>query len=464
MPWARPADLRGGTGGSGVRAVAVGRLPDQVPRYDPGPPSAADVHRPPSAADVHRLLADGGPAVVLQPQLSLVRGEVAGYEALARFPSVGGVSAGVEAWFAVAHQHHLGAELEAVAAATALRWRPHLPSGVTLGINFSPSVLSSAAVRAVLPADLSGVEIEVTEHEVVADPDGLRRSLEDLRARGARIAIDDVGAGQSGLRRVLELAPDTLKLDRHVVQGAATDRARAALIRTVVDLGHRFGALVLAEGVETIEDLLALADLDVGLAQGYLVGRPAAHPAAAPPDVVRACDASLRRVLTAALPSSRAPASTEDLLAALADVADLDELAGLTQAVAGVLGCPAVELSYLSADGRSVEAVLADRWRGEGQSFLIADYPATRRCLGERVVVPVHVGDDLQDGMAQEIALLLQDGWGRGLLVPISCRGRVIGLMECFARDGHPWSRRQIRIARLIASVVGPVMGSFQRG
>ena len=130
----------------------------------------------------------------------------------------------------------------------ALRRRDDRPAGTTLAINLSPGVLASPAVAAVLPDDLSGIEIELTEHEWAPGTGRLRRQLDLLRERGARIAIDDVGVAHSGLRRVMELAPDRIKLDRHLVQGVSTSTVKAALIRAVVDFAEHIGASVCAEG------------------------------------------------------------------------------------------------------------------------------------------------------------------------------------------------------------------------
>ena len=240
---------------------------------------ADDVPSPRRAADeaprarVRRMLAAGGPEVVFQPQLSLARGSVTGYEALARFPGV--LDPDVEGWFALARQSGLGAELEALAVCRALTRRADLPAGTTLAVNVSPAVLVAGGLRDVLPADLRGLEIELTEHDADVDLDRLALDVAGLRARGARIAIDDYGAGCSSMRRVVRLRPDSVKLDRRLVTGIAADPERARAVAEVVEVAHRIDAIVCAEGVEDVPDLRALAALGVDLAQGWAVGRPA---------------------------------------------------------------------------------------------------------------------------------------------------------------------------------------------
>ena len=121
------------------------------------------------AAAVRAVLERGGPSVVFQPQLSLSRLAVAGYEALARFPQP--PHRGPDQWFALAREVGLGAELEASALRQALRQLGHRPAGTTLAVNVSPSVLGSAELDRVLPDDLRGIELELTEHEHVGDVD-----------------------------------------------------------------------------------------------------------------------------------------------------------------------------------------------------------------------------------------------------------------------------------------------------
>lgn len=409
---------------------------------------------------VRQIVADGGPRMFVQPQFSLSRLEVAGYEALARFaPYAEGQPGDPEPWFRSAHDGGMGAELEAAAVAAALRL-PSRPPGTTLAVNLSPSVLGSPALIAVLPDDLSGVEIELTEHEAVADTDRVGRELDALRERGARLAIDDVGAAYSGLRRIMELAPDTLKLDRHLVTGVAGNSARAALISAVVDFADHIGATVCAEGVESIQDLLALADLDVAFAQGSITGSPAADFLVTDSSVVLECRASLARVLARGgarpqleIPGSLAP--LEDLLTRLADVRSLTDLAALVDGCTTVLGCDRAVLSYLRDDGAAVQAIVSDPHFGEVLAYRLEAYPLTRRCLERGEIVPVY---NQPHSDPAEVALLERLGMQSTLLVPVTSQGEPVGLLEAYLADDTPWSRRQVRFARLLASVLGPVL------
>jgi diguanylate cyclase (GGDEF)-like protein len=258
-------------------AKATGR--STVCHYDPeqsgSPSSGGDL----AAVELALALPDGI-VPVYQPVVSLRTGQLAGYEALARFPHP--PARRPDEWFAIATRCGLGPQLErrAVEAALAPGRRP---PGTFLAFNLSASALMSDEVVASLPLDLSDIVIELTGNERGGDPDELAARLEPLRARGARIAVDDAGAGYSGLQQVMRFQPDLIKLDRSLVADVDSDPAKAALIDSFVRLAARTGAAVCAEGVETREELQVLAELDVTYGQGFGIARPAPPWAAVAP-------------------------------------------------------------------------------------------------------------------------------------------------------------------------------------
>lgn len=220
---------------------------------------------------------DGTPGVVrvaFQPIVDLVRGVVAGYEALARFC---GSADDPMAMLETAHALGEGPRLEAMVLRTALAARTALPPNTFLTVNVSPAALGSDPVRAAFEAggDLRGVVVEVTEHDPVDDELALREGLIGLRAAGALIAIDDAGAGFASLQRLVALEPDVVKVDRALVVGVDRDPARAAALETLGALAGRLDAWLLAEGVETAGELETLLALGVPLGQGFFLGRPA---------------------------------------------------------------------------------------------------------------------------------------------------------------------------------------------
>jgi len=261
------AAKRGGRG----RALAS-RAPapdtDAAPASPPAPDAAPPV--PDDRTLVLGLLAQPDAVVsVFQPVVALHGGTVVGYEALARFPADSGSP---ETWFARAHRCGLGPELEARALVAALATNGR-PQGF-LALNVSPSALLSAEVEAVLPADLTGLVVEVTEHEAVTDPQALRSRLQSLRDRGARIALDDAGSGYAGLQQLLHVQPEIIKLDRSLVDGVDRDSERQAMVAALVGYARHAGALVCGEGVETLAEARTLAALGVDLGQGYGLARP----------------------------------------------------------------------------------------------------------------------------------------------------------------------------------------------
>src|SRR4051812_44622737 len=234
--------------------------------------------------------------MVFQPILDLRTGEIAGYEALSRFDSP--IDHPPNVWFEQAHRCGLGYRLEALAFERALK-TPDRPAGVYLTVNLSLSSLASDEVRAVLPERLDGVVIEITENELVTDKADVLAAMALVRERGARLAVDDAGSGYAGLQHVMRLEPDIIKLDRALVDGVASDPVKAALIEAFVRYGRRSEATICAEGIESLDDLEVLADIDVAYGQGWAIGRPAPPWAPVSEESAERCRAGAREALSA---------------------------------------------------------------------------------------------------------------------------------------------------------------------
>ena len=170
----------------------------------------------------------------------------------------------------------------------------------------SYSALPSDEVQAVLPQDLTDIVIEITEHEAIDDDDdALREALQQVRERGALIALDDAGAGYSGLKQLARLKPDIVKLDRSLVNGVNGDPARLALIESFVRYSNRMGAIVCAEGIETLDELAALADLDVQWGQGHVLAAPSNEWRTASIEAATVCREGLEAALSATTDARR---------------------------------------------------------------------------------------------------------------------------------------------------------------
>lgn len=219
---------------------------------------------------IEAIIAEGAFEPVFQPVVELATGRIVGYEALTRFAD----GASPAERFAEAWILGVGRELELACARRSVEAADALPEGAWIGVNASPAVLLGGPELAwVLVARRRDILIEITEHAAVPDYAALHRAIAELGDR-VRVAVDDAGAGYSGLQRILELRPDLIKLDIAVVRGIDGDPARQALVAGMVHFAVQTDARLLAEGVETRAEAEALLDLGVELGQGFLFGRP----------------------------------------------------------------------------------------------------------------------------------------------------------------------------------------------
>jgi EAL domain-containing protein (putative c-di-GMP-specific phosphodiesterase class I) len=234
-------------------------------------------HRSATHALVSEVLDSGRLQIALQPVVNISDNHRLGYEALSRFPIEFGTP---DTLFPAAAEVGLSAELEQLAASRALALAPTLASDTFLSLNMSPTSIIAweYVIDGFKTIAANRLVIEITEHQAIDKYDDVRRSLDALRERGIRLAIDDVGAGYASLHHVLQLEPDLIKIDRKLVDGAADDHAQRSVIRGFVGLARDIGALVIGEGVERPADLEVLRDLGVDAAQGYLLGRPVIRP------------------------------------------------------------------------------------------------------------------------------------------------------------------------------------------
>ena len=236
------------------------------------------MNREQAGARVRHVLAGSGPRIVFQPVFTLSTGRLEGFEALSRFEAAPQRSPDV--WFAEAAAAGLGVELELRAIGNAIALAPHLPGRTFISINVSPATLVSPRLSAALAgARAERLVLEVTEHAAVADYRVLKHALQPLREQGVRLAIDDAGAGYSGLNQIVELVPEFIKLDVFLTRGIERDAVKRALAAALVSFAREIGAALIAEGVETSEELSVLEHLGVPHAQGFYLGRPLPLPA-----------------------------------------------------------------------------------------------------------------------------------------------------------------------------------------
>jgi EAL domain-containing protein (putative c-di-GMP-specific phosphodiesterase class I)/FixJ family two-component response regulator len=213
--------------------------------------------------------------MVFQPIAQLDCAAVVGYESLARFdvepyrpPNV---------WFNEAEEVGLGVDLELVAVRQALEQFTSVPDPAFLTLNVSPEAVMSGLLPGLLAHyDRNRLVLEITEHAQVEDYDRLLDVLTTLRATGVRLAVDDAGAGFASLHHILLLQPDVIKLDITLVRDIHADPIKRALASSLVTFAREIGSTIIAEGIETREELTTLVDLGVPWGQGYHLGRPGA--------------------------------------------------------------------------------------------------------------------------------------------------------------------------------------------
>ncbi len=208
---------------------------------------------------------------IFQPVIDLVSGKSVGFEALTRF----GTDESAADTFAHAVRIGLGIELEAATLRRAIRASAGLPPHAWLGLNVSAKLLGGGAV---LPELIAGhprpIVLEVTEHELIEEYAPLHTAMRNLGAN-VRIATDDTGAGVANFRHLMNLRPSIVKVDVGLVRDVNFDVSRQAVIAGLVQFAAVTGALVIAEGIETLAEAETVKRLGVGFAQGYLFGRPA---------------------------------------------------------------------------------------------------------------------------------------------------------------------------------------------
>ena len=223
-------------------------------------------------ARVRRIIEQDEITIVYQPIYRLADKKIVGVECLSRFAD--SENRGPDQWFAEAAEAGLGVDLELTALRSALRGMAYLPDDIYVAINVSPAAILSGKVEKALRGVAPGrVLLEVTEHAVVDDYPRLAKALEPLRGH-VRLAIDDAGAGYSGLKHILEMRADIIKLDMSLTRGIDADPARYALATALVAFADQIGSQIVAEGVETKAELSALESLGVSFAQGYYLRRP----------------------------------------------------------------------------------------------------------------------------------------------------------------------------------------------
>lgn len=222
---------------------------------------------------------------VFQPIVSLGAGSIFAYEALIRGPVGTPLESPVNLFNFADHAGRL-LDLEYAVRASAIRHftRLNLPGYLFLNVlpsslceaDFQPGRTQEMLERCGL--DPARVVIEITEHQRISDYTLFSRAISHYRELGFKVALDDLGEGHSSLRLWSELKPDFVKLDKHFTRQIHQDRDKFRFVQMIAGLASGLHCQVVVEGVESEQELDALVDIGLPLAQGYFFARPAQDP------------------------------------------------------------------------------------------------------------------------------------------------------------------------------------------
>jgi EAL domain-containing protein (putative c-di-GMP-specific phosphodiesterase class I) len=232
---------------------------------------------------LNTILQPGGITPLYQPIVAVSNGHtrIRGVECLSRGPK-GTNFESAKVLFDYVRLKREESLVDRACITAALEESGALPESLSLALNVHASTLGrdpSFVTFLRSTADrhhvaMSRLTVEIVEHAPPWDNASFLTALSAIRATGAKVAVDDVGLGQSNFKMLLDVEPDYLKLDAYFVEACATDPKRQAVIAAVSQLARDFGAEVIAEGVEDTESLATLRRLGVSLMQGFYFARP----------------------------------------------------------------------------------------------------------------------------------------------------------------------------------------------
>jgi EAL domain-containing protein (putative c-di-GMP-specific phosphodiesterase class I) len=232
---------------------------------------------------LERLLLPGSLKVVFQPVFQVLQHgvKVIELEGLIRGPRGTHVES-PDVLFEYVRRKGKESKLDRACTTAILEATGQLNTNLRIGINVTaatlgndlefPSFVRSEAERYRIAT--SRITIELVEHAPFWDGGIFLQALEALRNMGIRIALDDIGMGQSNYRMILDCHPDYFKVDKYVVQGSGADVQRRAILASALRLAHSFSAHVVAKGVEDVSDFQAIVAIGIDYMQGYLLAQP----------------------------------------------------------------------------------------------------------------------------------------------------------------------------------------------
>ncbi|WP_018247606.1 EAL domain-containing protein [Orenia marismortui] len=218
---------------------------------------------------------------LFQPIINLKTAEILGYEALSRGPKGSSLESPLKL-FSLAKKHNMLFNLEQLCREKALLNTQNIEEGNKLFLNIDPGVIYDSNFKAGTTKEIinnisisqNDIVIELTETTCIDDFQGFRLALNHYTDQGYQIAIDDTGAGYSGLQSIVSISYNYIKLDRSLVMNIDQDPVKQALLETFMRFAKKINSKVIAEGIETVAELDILIQMGVDYGQGYLIARP----------------------------------------------------------------------------------------------------------------------------------------------------------------------------------------------
>lgn len=269
--------------------------------------------------ELHRVLEADLLHPVFQPIVDFRARACLGHEALIRGPENSCLQMPT-ALFETARRCGLGLALEHAARDASLRAFSRLRLPGRLFLNASPGSLLSdewmngpmRSLLGELGIAANRIVIEITENEQIIDMPEMQGVLKHYRGRGFQIAIDDLGEGFANLRMWSEVRPEFVKIDRHFIDGIAGDRMKYHFVRAMQDIAESCNSVLIAEGIERIEDFECVRDMGISCGQGYFISRPQANPSPQlPEDIAAALGRSRTALMPSSMPTAKAPTAKE---------------------------------------------------------------------------------------------------------------------------------------------------------
>ena len=359
--------------------------------------------------------------MALQPIVELHDGRVFGHEALVRGPAgcrwsePGGI---------IREAQELGRadELEAACRRLGLTAGGRLPAGQRLFLNVDVRHLHLSLDAGQAGLEAGRLVVEVSEERDVVDDPRVLEALQHWKGEGHMIALDDYGAGRSNLTTLLAVQPHIIKIDRSIIAGVDSNSRHRIAVESVVRLAADLGIDVVAEGIETEEQLATLREIGVPLGQGFLLGAPARHP-------VASANPILTGATTATVATGGEPPAADALVEAFHEALFEDVPWGayyvdLRRTI--LRWNPAAE----AITGLSAREVLGRRCMSSPLHH--TDQDGAPLCWGACPLVRA-----MADGRRRHSTILLRHREGHGVAVsvdaiPVRRDGKVVGAVELF--------------------------------